>query len=62
MDLSVIVPTFREVENLPHLADAITEALTPAGLRFEVIVVDDGSTDDSREVIAGYRTSSAAEA
>ena len=52
MDLSVIVPTFREVENLPHLADAITEALAPSGLRFEVIVVDDNSCDGTEETCA----------
>src|SRR4051812_487104 len=36
------------------LAEAIDSALGQTYLHTEVIVVDDGSTDDSREIIAGY--------
>ncbi|MEM6327964.1 MAG: glycosyltransferase family 2 protein [Bacteroidota bacterium] len=51
-DLSVVVPVFNEAESLPELADAIRDALTRAGLAFEVWLVDDGSTDGSWEAIA----------
>lgn len=50
MDVSVIVPTFREVENLPHLAAAIHSTLTGCGLLHEIIVVDDNSRDGTEEV------------
>ncbi|MBC9250723.1 dolichol-phosphate mannosyltransferase [Pseudomonas alcaligenes] len=43
--LSVLIPAKNEAENLPTLLEEIRRAL--AGESFEVIVVDDGSTDDS---------------
>jgi len=43
--ISVIVPTYREAENLPLLVPRIAAALRDAGLNFEVIVVDDNSPD-----------------
>ncbi len=45
LDLSVIIPTFREVENLPILIPRLTEALTAAGLNAEILVIDDDSQD-----------------
>ena len=50
-DLSVIVPFYNEVENLPILHRQIVEALDPLGLDYEIIYVDDGSTDGSLEAI-----------
>lgn len=46
-DLSVVVPTYNEVESLPALADEIRQAMAGAGLSFEVWLVDDGSDDGS---------------
>jgi dolichol-phosphate mannosyltransferase len=51
-DVSVIVPTFREAENLPVLADRIDRALRAAQLRYEILVVDDASPDDTQRVCA----------
>ncbi|MDG5815726.1 glycosyltransferase family 2 protein [Chitinispirillales bacterium ANBcel5] len=47
MDLSIVVPVYNENESLPHLMEAIDKTLEPQNLRFEVIFVDDGSTDGS---------------
>jgi glycosyltransferase involved in cell wall biosynthesis len=45
--LSVVVPVYNEVENIPLLADEIRRALDPAGIAYEVVAVDDGSSDGS---------------
>ncbi len=49
--ISVVVPVYNEQENLDALADAIRDALDPAGIPFEVLLVDDGSTDGSAHVM-----------
>ena len=51
MDISVIVPIYNEVENLPPLIAEIEAALGPTGKSFEIIAVDDGSTDGSTELL-----------
>ncbi|MFO0930805.1 MAG: polyprenol monophosphomannose synthase [Gemmataceae bacterium] len=51
-DLSVIVPTFREADNLPLLVPRLTDALARAGLVGEILVVDDDSPDDTVAVCA----------
>jgi len=45
--LSVVVPLYNEEESLPLLAGEIAAALDPAGIDYELIFVDDGSTDGS---------------
>ncbi len=45
--LSIVVPILDEEENIPILAEEIRRALDPHGIRYEVIAVDDGSTDGS---------------
>ena len=47
MDISVIVPLFNENESLPELAAWIDRVMTANGYSYEVIMVDDGSTDGS---------------
>jgi glycosyltransferase involved in cell wall biosynthesis len=47
LDLSIVIPVFNEEENVPLLAEEIRRALDPLGIRYEVIAVDDGSTDRS---------------
>ncbi len=51
MDISIIVPVFNEEESLPELSDWIHTVCEREGLSYEVIFVDDGSTDTSWEVI-----------
>lgn len=50
-DVSVLVPAKDEAENLPGFVRQCHEALSPAGFRFEVVVVDDGSRDATGEVL-----------
>jgi glycosyltransferase involved in cell wall biosynthesis len=50
-DLSLIIPVKNEAENLPLLYDAIKQALKPIKQSWEVIFVDDGSTDQSLDVL-----------
>ena len=50
-EISLVIPVYNEEENLPVLAGEIRAALEPAGLSYEVIYVDDGSTDSSPAVL-----------
>ncbi len=47
MDISIVIPLYNEQESLSPLIKAITQALSHTGQSYEVIFVDDGSTDDS---------------
>lgn len=51
LDISIIVPLLNENESLPELTAWISRSLDMAGLRYEIIMVDDGSTDGSWETI-----------
>ncbi len=51
MDLSVIVPLLNEEESLPELATWIEQVMLANNFSYEVIMVDDGSNDNSWEVI-----------
>ncbi|HUX83999.1 MAG TPA: glycosyltransferase family 2 protein [Chitinophagaceae bacterium] len=55
MNLSLVIPLKNEAESLPELCRWIAGAIGGSGLRYEVILVDDGSTDGSWEVIAALR-------
>jgi len=51
MDLSVVVPIYNEAENLRPLCQRIHEALASTGWMYEVVIVDDGSTDGSAQIL-----------
>ena len=51
MDISIIVPLYNEDESLPHLAEWIDRVMAEHGFDYEVIMVDDGSHDNSWQVI-----------
>ncbi|WP_063752603.1 glycosyltransferase [Streptomyces sp. NRRL S-350] len=51
---TVIVPTYNRSELLRHTLDSLARQRLAPGEAFEVIVVDDGSADDTAEVVAGY--------
>jgi glycosyltransferase involved in cell wall biosynthesis len=47
--VSIVVPIYNEVDNLPDLIERIGAAMAGQALGFELLAVDDGSTDGSRE-------------
>ncbi|HOB65096.1 glycosyltransferase family 2 protein [Ottowia sp.] len=47
-DVSIVVPIYNEVDNLPDLVKRIAQAMAAQPLSFELLAVDDGSTDGSR--------------
>ena len=55
LDISVVVPLYNEAESLPELAAWIDRVCRAEGLAYEIIMVDDGSTDDSWSVIERLR-------
>ena len=51
MKLSLIIPFLNEEENIQSLIDAIQRSVEPLGMRYELVFVNDGSTDKSQEII-----------
>jgi glycosyltransferase involved in cell wall biosynthesis len=51
MDLSLIIPVYNEEENLRALFEALCSALKPLGRSWEVLFIDDGSTDASLGIL-----------
>jgi len=54
MNLSLIIPVYNEQDTLPHLFDAIYLTMNSLEQSWEVILVDDGSRDDSLVVLENY--------
>ncbi len=57
IDISVVVPLYNEDESLPELCTWISRVMIENGYSWEVILVDDGSNDNSWEVIRSLQTS-----
>ena len=53
MDISVIIPAYNECESLPELSAWIARVMQEHGYSYEVLFVDDGSTDGTWKVIQG---------
>ena len=51
MNLSIVIPAFNESESLPTLLQQIKDVVNPLKLQYEIIVVDDGSTDGTDKVL-----------
>jgi glycosyltransferase involved in cell wall biosynthesis len=51
MDLSVVIPVYNEEESLEPLVDELRLVLDSAGRSYEIVIVDDGSTDGTYRVI-----------
>jgi glycosyltransferase involved in cell wall biosynthesis len=51
MDVSIVIPLLNEEESLPELCAWIEKVVTAQSLKYEVILIDDGSTDNSWKVI-----------
>lgn len=56
MDLSIVIPLFNEAESLPELASWIEKVMDEHGYSYEIIFIDDGSTDNSWQTIEELRT------
>ena len=50
--VTIVVPTYKEVESLPHLIDRVAKLRVDQGLDIEMLVMDDDSRDGSVELIA----------
>jgi glycosyltransferase involved in cell wall biosynthesis len=57
VDVSILVPAKDEAENLPRFMELAAATLGGGKLRYEVIVIDDGSVDNSRNVLESLRSS-----
>ncbi len=55
MDISVVIPLFNEDESLPELSDWIVRVMDANNYSYEVLFIDDGSTDNSWQVIEQIR-------
>lgn len=51
MDISVVIPLYNEEESLPELTEWIERVMNSNGFTYEIIFINDGSTDRSVEVI-----------
>jgi glycosyltransferase involved in cell wall biosynthesis len=51
-ELSIVIPIRNEAENLPELYNQFTAALQGFGRPYEILLIDDGSTDRSAEILA----------
>ena len=51
LDVSVVVPLYNEEESLPELVEQLLASLRPSGERFELVLVNDGSSDQTAEVL-----------
>ncbi|WP_250395202.1 glycosyltransferase family 2 protein [Synechococcus sp. MU1655] len=51
LDVSVVVPLYNEEESLPELVEQLLASLRPSGERFELVFVNDGSSDQTAEVL-----------
>jgi len=51
VELSIVIPLLNEAESLPELVQWIGRVLVARGLSYEVLLIDDGSTDDSWTVV-----------
>jgi len=55
MDISVVIPLLNEVESLPELTSWISKVMDENNFMYEIILIDDGSTDGSWEMINKLR-------
>src|SRR3712207_3797207 len=51
--ISVVAPIYNEGPGVERFVHRLTEVMTSAGLRHELVLVDDGSSDDSWDRIVG---------
>lgn len=57
MDISVVIPLYNEAESLPELASWIERVMSENNFSYEILFINDGSRDNSVEVIRGLQAS-----
>jgi dolichyl-phosphate beta-glucosyltransferase len=50
-DYSIVIPAFNEAERLPRYLDEVVQYFDGRGEPYEILVVDDGSTDDTAQIV-----------
>lgn len=60
MDISVVIPLFNEAESLPELERWIDRVMNQNGFSYEILFINDGSTDESWDVIRSLSESNPA--
>lgn len=55
MDVSIVIPFLNEAPNLKPLCEELKAALDPLGKDYEVLFIDDGSTDEGVQVLEDFR-------
>ena len=60
MDISVVVPLYNEAESLPELEKWIERVMKANGFTYEILFINDGSTDNSWDVIRSLATANPA--
>ncbi len=51
MLISIVIPVFNESSNLPHLQERLIRVLSNTSYSYELIYINDGSTDSSLEIL-----------
>lgn len=57
MKISILIPVYNEFRTLPQVLQRVVEAPLPEGYEKEIIIVDDGSTDGTTELLQQYEHS-----
>ncbi len=56
MKISILIPVYNEILTLPLVIERVLAAELPVGCEKEIVLVDDGSTDGTSDVVERYRT------
>jgi len=56
VDISVLVPALNEEESLPELNERLEKTLGSLGRTYEIIYINDGSTDGTQRLLEGFRS------
>ena len=54
VELSIVIPSFNEESNIPYLTNSLIDVLNILDTAYEIIFIDDGSTDDTFTVLVQF--------